>query len=230
MRAHRPHPTRTLLACLPLLLAGCTPRSGAHEGATIVVQEFEIPRSAVVERYDAPHDHFGMRYAEMLAKRLTRLGYQATAVPAGVPLEGDLRVTGKIMEIDGGSTAKRLLIGFGAGTAQFDVYGSVTRADGSVVGEFTESRAGGGWSKDGSTENAMQRTVNVIAKMIYTGSYQRNAPQHRPAAEAYRAAASPTTDGSSTAERLQTLDQLRADGMVTPDEYQAKRRAIIDDL
>src|SRR5512139_4164446 len=99
-----------------IFVVGCpTPRTGAPAGTTIAVQEFAIPREAVVERYSGPSEALGMKYAELLAKKLKGLGYEATAVPREVPLEGDLRVTGTIAEIDGGSTAKRLLVGFGAG-------------------------------------------------------------------------------------------------------------------
>jgi len=217
------------LACL--VLAGCgTKRSGVPEGTTIAVQEFEIPRSAVVERYSAPYQGLGMKYAQLIAERLTRLGYHATAVPAGVPLEGDLRVSGKIMEIDGGSAAKRALVGMGAGVAQFDVYGTVTRANGDVVGEFTESRAGGGWTNERAVENAMARTVNMLGRMIYTGVYSRNAPADRPAAQAYQAAASTVAALPTTEERLRSLDDLRAKGMITTEEYETKRRAILDEL
>jgi hypothetical protein len=198
------------------------------------VQEFDIPRTAVVERYSGPSTQVGMKFAEMLAARLTRLGYKATAVPAGTPLAGELRITGHILEVDGGSAAKRFFVGYGAGRSEFDVIGRVTRADGSVVGEFTESRAGGGWGEEGAIENAMERTINVIGRMVYTGNYQRNAPANRPAAVAYRDGVSPQTSNApaqpTAEERLRALDRLRADGMVTPEEYDAKRTQILEAL
>jgi hypothetical protein len=144
-----------------LALVSCgTPRAGLPAGATIAVQEFDIPRSAVFERYTGAKGTVGMRYAELLAQHLTRLGYEATAVPTGTPLQGDLRITGSILELDGGSTAKRVLVGFGAGHSEIDVYGTVTGADGKVVGEFSESRGSNkGWSQSGSIEHAMRRTA-----------------------------------------------------------------------
>jgi len=36
--------------------------------------------------------------------------------------------------------------------------------------------------------------------------------------------------GASVDERLRRLDQLKRDGLITPDEYATKRRAILDDL
>jgi hypothetical protein len=170
-----------------------------------------------------------MRYAQILSEQLTRLGYQAVAVPRDATPTGDLTVTGSVAEINGGNTAKRILIGFGAGRSEFDVYGRVTRADGSVVGEFTESRAGGGWGEQAALEGAMRRTAILIGRMIYTGDYRRNAPEERPGAKAFNASHAPSVAASTTVEqRLQTLDRLRAEGAITSSEYEAKRRAILE--
>src|SRR5262245_28208723 len=83
-----------------------------------------------------------MKYAQVPAERLNHIGYQAVAVPQDIPLTGDLNVTGRIAAVRGGNTAARVLVGFGAGHSEFDVSGTVTRADGTLVGDFTESRAG----------------------------------------------------------------------------------------
>lgn len=218
------------MLALVVALSGCpTPRTGTPPGATIAVQQFAVPESAVIQRYGRAPEQVGMRFAELLAERLDRLGYSATAVPAGFPLQGDYHVTGSIAEIDGGSTAKRLLFGAGAGRTEFDVRGTVTRADGTRVGDFTESRAGGGWTQDGALDSAMQRTINMIARMIYTGTYLRNAPQGRPGAEPETAAAAGAAK-APTEERLRTLERLRADGTITAEEYEEKRRAILSEL
>jgi cytochrome c-type biogenesis protein CcmH/NrfG len=105
----------------------------------------------------------------------------------------------------------------------------VSRADGTVVGEFTESRAGGGWSSTRAIEAAMKPAVKNIGLMIYTGQYRRNAPAGRPAARAFQSA-TPVNERAETPtamERLRTLDRLRAEGMVTPQEYESKRREIV---
>jgi hypothetical protein len=172
-----------------------------------------------------------MTYARVLARRLTELGYSVTVVPRDVPLTGDLNVRGKITDVDAGSTAKRVLIGMGAGHSEFDVYGTVTKADGSLVGEFTESRAGGGWGEERAIEGAMERTAVTIGRMIYTGEYRRNAPPDRSSAKAFAAEQpTPTAMTGSVRDRLQTLDALRADGTISDQEYQTKRRAILDGL
>ena len=40
----------------------------------------------------------------------------------------------------------------------------------------------------------------------------------------------PPAGGASAEERLRRLDKLKQDGLITPDEYAAKRRAILDGL
>jgi hypothetical protein len=40
----------------------------------------------------------------------------------------------------------------------------------------------------------------------------------------------PAGTGPSAEERLRRLDKLKQDGLITPDEYAAKRRAILDGL
>ena len=40
----------------------------------------------------------------------------------------------------------------------------------------------------------------------------------------------PAGAGASAEERLRRLDKLKQDGLITPDEYAAKRRAILDGL
>jgi hypothetical protein len=176
-----------LVLLAALAATGCTTRTGAPERTKIAVQEFGVPRDVVVQRYSGRPEDVGMKYAEVLANELRWMGYEATAVPKGVPLEGDLLVTGQIAEMDGGNTAKRLLLGFGAGRSEFDVFGAVSKPEGTIVGEFTESRAGKGWSEEGALKGAMVRNAKLVARMIYTGNYARNAPDDRPAAKVFKA-------------------------------------------
>jgi uncharacterized protein DUF4410 len=219
------------VAVLAAALSGCTVRSGPPAGTRIAVQEFAIPRDVVVQRYSGNYLGLGMQYAQFLVTRLTRLGYQAAVVPQGAPMTGDLNITGSIAEIDGGNATKRILLGAGAGHSEFDVFGTVTRADGRVLGEFTESRASsGGWTAEGSLEQAMQRTVNEVARMVYTGEYRRNAPADRPATKAFAASQAAPAAADTVETRIHALDRLLADGTITSAEYAAKRAAIIDGL
>lgn len=203
------------------------------EASRIVVEEFAVPRTVVVERYSGPVDRIGLWYAEILAEELNHMRYEATAVPRGTATSGALTVSGSVAEVDGGSTAKRVLFGFGAGRSEFDVWGKVTDGDGRMLGEFTESRAGGGWGEEDAIEKAMRRTAKLVARMIYTGQYRRNAPKERPAAQAFAAAAvqEPPPAAVPTAEdRLRALERLHADGIVTPEEYAKKRQEILQGL
>jgi hypothetical protein len=196
-----------------------------------------MSKELVVERYSGDPSPLGMRYAELLAARLKQLGYDATAVPTGAQLADQLVVTGTVAEIDGGNAAKRMLFGMGAGRAQVDVYGTVTRPDGTIVGEFTDSRRGNSLSEGGSITEAMERTINTISRMIYTGQYRRNAPESTSAAKQFKesmaatAATAPTQPATrSVSDRLHELDKLRQDGMVTEHEYEQRRAAILEAL
>src|SRR5262245_10239396 len=163
---------RSLGMAMLVVLCGCpTPRSGAPPGTTIAVEEFVVPRDVVVRRYSGSPEAAGLTYAHVLAEQVTRLGYQAVVVPQGVPPTGDLVVSGRIAAIDGGNTAKRLLIGLGTGRSEFAVHGTVTRADGSSVGAFTERRTGDGWGEEGALGNAMGRSAKFVGQMISTGDY-----------------------------------------------------------
>src|SRR5262249_27374411 len=219
---------------LLVALSGCpTPRTGAPTGTSISVQEFAVPNDAVVRRYSGSLQTIGMRYAQILAEQLSGLGYQPVVVPRDAPLTGEPNITGSIDAINGGNTAQRIIIGMGAGHSEFDVYGTVRRADGSVVGEFTESRgANKGWSEEGAVENAMVRTAKLVSRMVYTGEYRRNGPPERPAAKAFAESHNPPagTAAATVEQRLQALERLRASGTITPAEYDAKRRAILESL
>jgi len=219
-----------ILGCATICACARTPRS-VPPGTKIAVQAFAISHEAVIERYSGSPDAVGMRFAELLAARLKELGYDAVAVPHDVPLEGDLRVTGTVADIDGGSTAKRVIWGMGSGGAEFDVFGAVHKDDGTLVGEFTESRRNyRGWGEDAALDGAMERTINMIARMIYTGQYRRNAPPDRPGAQQFKASVAASAATPNTEDRLRALDRLRDNKMISPDEYDAKRREILKDL
>ena len=127
--------------------------------------------------------------------------------------------------------AKRFWLGFGGGRSEFDVLGRVYGPDGTLLGEFTESRAGGGWGEEGALRSAMERTANTVSEMIRTGAYRLNAPKGRPAAAAFLADHEGATAGAPPNEdRLRALEWLRTDGMLTEEEYKAKRQQILDAL
>lgn len=224
---------RSLVGVLAVLCACLPPRTGAPAATTIVVEEFDIPPVAVVQRYSSPVEPLGMQYAVLLAQRLKRLGYDASAVAKGTPLAGKLRITGSILEVDGGNTWLRLLVRRGAGHTEFDVVGTVTSDDGRTIGDFTESRASTrGFTQARALEKAMLRTARLISRMVYTGDYRLNAPRNRPAAKFYAASIAPPPSETgeqqpSREERLGELDQLRRAGAITRREYKQKRRAIL---
>jgi len=169
-----------------------------------------------------------MEFAQFVAEQLGRFHRQAEAVPAlGTP-QGDLIVTGRITHIHGGSTAKRWLIGYGAGHSAFGVEGQVVARDATNVADFSEDRAGSGLGgNEGALRNAMQRVGVYVARMIYLNEYRGGRPG---SPGMLQTAAKPSEPSRATtlADRLRELDEARAKGLVSDEEYQTKRRAIIE--
>jgi hypothetical protein len=213
------------------LFVGChRPPNPLPRETRVAIVEFAIADDAKIERYNAPYDSLGMHFAEHAAKRLRARSFNATAVPAGTPPDADLIVTGEITHIDGGSAAKRILVGWGAGHSTFAVMGEVRRADGTRVAVFSDERIGGGWGNEGAADNACQIVAFKLVDMLCTGEYRGG----RPGSPGF-IVRKPQTNGSerpvrSATERLRELDELKERGRVTDDEYREKRRRIIDEL
>jgi hypothetical protein len=207
----------------------------------IAVEEFEVgPSVTAVSRYDASVDDLGQQTAKVVARYLKGSRSDAAVVPKGATPSGDLIVSGRVTRIDGGSRAGRiavsLLFGFGltsygAGGATCGVEGEVRRADGSPVGSFSfeakRKATGYFWVRYGESSErqitaCLQSVAAQVAESVRTNHYQpRVAPV---AAQARR------EGDRSTGQRLRELDKLRADGLVTEDEYQQRRKAILEQL
>jgi len=207
-------------APLPTLLAKET---------RVAIVEFAVAEDAKIARYNAPYDTIGRELADWIAERLKRRGRDAVVVPAGMVPAADLIVTGEITRLDGGSAAKRLLIGWGAGHATVAVMGEVRRGDGTPVAAFSDERIGGGWGNGGALKNAWRRVGNSLSDMIFRGQYRGGRPGSpgfvvRKQTEQVQRTARPVSD------RLRELDDLKARGLVSEDEYRAKRQRIIDEF
>ena len=79
------------------------------------------------------------------------------------------------------------------------------------------SGGGGIWT---SSESKMQSAYGITA---HAYDCSRTPP-------AQTTSQPPAGAGASAEERLRRLDKLKQDGLITPDEYAAKRRAILDGL
>ena len=227
------------LAFASLLSTGCAgSRPHAPAGEQITIIEFSVA-DAVWINYDAPHEPVGMILAEEIAGDLRRRGRLAEAIPAKATPHGDIIVSGRVTRINGGSRAKRALIAMGAGHASFGAEGEARRPDGSKVARFTTERgtAGKGWfggSNEENVDRCIRRVGLEIAEMIDTGQYEERVPGSRGTASqtSARPEVSEPQAGKErkTEDRLQELQSLRARGLLTEEEYQEKRRRIIEEF
>jgi hypothetical protein len=135
--------------------------------ANRLLLEFPLAAGAKVEDFDGDPDSVGMNIAQKIAEELNDEDFHAVAVPKGTePPPSDLRVTGEVTNIDGGNTAARVLVGWGAGDAVVGAQGHVTRADGGVIGIFSEEKLGAGkWipGQEAAVRSAAERVGEEIA-------------------------------------------------------------------
>ena len=208
-------------APLPTLLAKET---------RVAVVEFTVAEDAKIARYNAPYDTIGRELADWIVERLKRRGRNAEVVPASMVPDANLIVTGEITRLDGGSAAKRMLIGWGAGHATVAVMGEVRHGDGTRVATFSDERIGGGWGNRGALENAWRRVGNSVSDMIFRGQYRGGRPGSPGFVVRKESEPVQRTTVRSTQDRLRELDDLKARGLVSEDEYRAKRQRIIDEF
>jgi uncharacterized protein DUF4410/putative oligomerization/nucleic acid binding protein len=221
---------RRILLCAALLVVaitlGCGPSpitrvstTSPVKGLLVQVRELDAT-TASVRNYSDPVQPYGVQTAQAIVEALQEAGVNAEISTPDAPLRGQVIVEGSVTLIDGGDTTTRVLVGgFGpAGAARFGVAGKARRADGTLLGEFAVDRLA--WMDIWwpSADRLLSRTAKVIgydvADMIITGRYSRRL-------------ATPARD---TAERLQELQGLFDKGLVTREEYDQKRAAILNGL
>jgi len=210
------------MALAPLIL-GCGPSAITRvsttspvSGQSVQVREFDASR-ADVRNYSEPVQPYGLQTARAVVEALQEAGVNAEIAEADVPLDGQVIVEGNVTLIEGGDTTSRVLLGgFGpVGATRFGVAGTARRADGTLLGEFAVERLA--WMDIWwpSADRLLSRAARVIgydiADMIITGRYTKGA------ATPYR----------NTEERLQELQRLFDKGLVTRQEYEEKRAAIL---
>jgi hypothetical protein len=79
--------------------------------------------------------------ADSFTANMKKLG-PFTDVTSGASGGSGLIVEGKFIELDPGSMAKRMFVGYGAGKSGVTVKGTVKSADGKVLAEFQQRRIG----------------------------------------------------------------------------------------
>jgi hypothetical protein len=206
------------------LLLGCGPSAITRVSTTspvsgLLVQVRELDASrADVRNYSEPVQPYGLQTAQAIVNALQEAGVNAEIAKADAPMSGQVIVEGNITLIEGGDTTSRVLLGgFGpVGATRFGVAGKARRADGTLLGEFSVERLA--WMDIWwpSADRLLSRAARVIgydiADMIVTGRYTKGS-------------AKPSRD---TAERLQELQRLFDKGLVTREEYEQKRAAILN--
>jgi hypothetical protein len=188
----------------------------------VQVQEFDASKT-VVRDYSDPVQPYGLQTAQAIVEALQEAGVNAEMAPADKPLRGQVIVSGSVTRIEGGDTTTRVLLGgFGpAGTTRFGVAGRTRRADGTLLGEFAVDRLAWMDLWWPSADRLLSRAARVIgydiAEMIVTGHYSTKGS----------GAGAPTPDAE---QRLQELQRLFEKGLITREEYEEKRAAILKAL
>jgi len=211
---------------LATLILGCGPSpitrvstTSPVSGLLVQVRELDASR-ADVRNYSDPVQPYGLQTAQAIVEALQDAGVNAEIAKPDEPLRGQVIVEGSVTLIEGGDTTSRVLLGgFGpVGATRFGVAGKARRADGTLLGEFAVDRLA--WMDIWwpSADRLLARAARVIgydvAEMIITGRYTRGS-------------AAPSRE---TAERLQELQRLFDQGLVTREEYEQKRAAILKEF
>jgi hypothetical protein len=208
---------------------GCHPDASV-ERTKVAVVEFSVAPNAVIEDYDGNAASLGMPVAEAVAEEIRdEDSFDAQAIAQTVPPEGDLIVRGEITHVYGGNLAVQMTVlfcwfcGWWKGEAVVGVQGQVVRRDGTVVGLFSDEKIGG------SAAKAAEEVGKKIGEMVKEAKYEGGHPGN----DGYLAAPAATEPAArqrTVSDRLQELDQLRAKGLISDEEYAAQRRRLIGEL
>ncbi len=137
-------PPWAALLFLVVFLAGCTTTTVTPEFVQPPAMKYQVVAVGDISIVDkqlwgqlAPH--FRRAFIERIRKEKTFTGALDLA-PNPLPTEG-LLFTGKITEVDKGSKAARLIIGFGAGRAKVRGQFQIRDASGKVLVKFESKKA-----------------------------------------------------------------------------------------
>jgi hypothetical protein len=208
------------------LMMGCGPsaitrvsKTSSVSGLLVQVRELDASK-ADVRNYSEPVQPYGLQTAQAIVEALQEAGVNAEMANAEGPLRGQVIVEGRITLVEGGDTTTRVLLGgFGpAGTTRFGVAGTARRADGTILGEFAVDRLAWMDLWWPSADRLLSRAARVIgydvADMIVTGRYTKGS----------------NTTTRNSAQRLEELQKLFDKGLITREEYDQKRAAILKEL
>lgn len=218
------------------MVAGCGVRPLAPNLGSIAVVPFETGEDVTaVSRYDGDRGSLGRAIADRVELILSRRKRNVKIV-APDQIEGfDTVVTGRILRLDGGNRALRAIVGMGAGGGSCAVDGEI-RKDGRPIGTFAfaQKRRSTGWfwirfgdSADRQLLSCMQALGGDIANVVDRGTWL---PVGAVRVTEVDAQGRPSVPGANAGSRLKQLDALKAQGLLSEDEYRTKRQAIISEL
>ena len=181
----RPAHVLTLSLVVVLALAGCTstkitqsdsrvegrkiPKPGRILVADFAASPADVPPDSVIAAEVAPHSQqsaedlekgrkLGATVAERLVERINEMGMTAQlARESSPPNVWDIVIRGYFVSVDQGSTVKRVLIGFGSGSAELKTVAEALQRTPSGM-----SRLGSGELESGAKGGAPGLVVPVI--------------------------------------------------------------------
>lgn len=138
---------------------------------SIVVETFDTSSTPLPEKNDNTYGpvqyalaHASLPFKDGLASQIQRLPV-ASGEPGKTAEAGELRVRGKVTEMDPGSQAARYWAGFGAGAARTEITGEVVDGTtGKVLLRFKQQRRSGVGGLGGSYGDLLDRNLITIGE------------------------------------------------------------------
>lgn len=228
---------RLLLVVLAVttLCCGCNRRpaetkitpSVSSPGVFVVVP-FTVDPNAEIDGIEATPEALGRRLAEVIVARLQSAGWSATldSGDAHPTAPGQYVVAGRMTIINGGSRSLRAHVGLWAGHATFAAQGTVTQPDGAPLSVGSNRQSVGRIGYGGGTNEfvvglCVDQVAVDITQQIVDARFGR--PTSTPPI------ASPPAP-TNVEGRLKQLDDLRARGTITDEEYKAQRKRVLGEL
>jgi hypothetical protein len=138
---------------------------------SVVVETFDTSSAPLPEKNDNTYGpvqyalaHASLPFKDGLASLIPRTPVES-AEPGRKAEAGELRVRGKVTEMDPGSQAARYWAGFGAGAARTEITGEVVDGEtGAVLLRFKQERRSGVGALGGSYGDLLDRNLITIGE------------------------------------------------------------------
>ena len=167
--------------------------------------------------------------------------------------EGEYLLNVTLVKYKPGSKAARIIVGFGAGSASLDIHYELfspreklllSKDDGcgtsldwqriarklneNILAMITPVISGGGRAQESSEEESLKpRRRFEPSREIEEADESRPTSHKKPDPKSNRQMKK-SSESPSPAEQLRELDQLRNEGLITGEEYESKRKEVLD--